>query len=128
MLEVLVRKSQEEQAVAARIWQLQQEKAAMEANRRLREEQYAAEREREWEQALQREAELFRWAVTAKVIIIKQAHTLCSVKTADPYLLQLECSTEVVLDYVLLFLCLKGATSMRRLHLDGGNCHGVGLM
>jgi hypothetical protein len=61
VLEVLVRKSQEEQAVAARLWQLQQEKAAMEANRMLREKQYAAEREREWEEALQWETELFRW-------------------------------------------------------------------
>ncbi|KAF8067189.1 SPEF2 [Scenedesmus sp. PABB004] len=65
LLEVLQRRSAEEQRLAARLWQVRQEKAAMEADRRLREEQYAAQREADWEATLRREAELHRRAASS---------------------------------------------------------------
>eukprot|EP00878_Enallax_costatus_P044531 GHUV01053192.1.p1 GENE.GHUV01053192.1~~GHUV01053192.1.p1 ORF type:complete len:383 (+),score=153.40 GHUV01053192.1:92-1240(+) len=60
LLEMLVRRSAEEQKIGQRLWQLRQEKAAMEADRQLREEQYAARREKDWEETLRREAEIHR--------------------------------------------------------------------
>ncbi|WIA32870.1 hypothetical protein OEZ86_006044 [Tetradesmus obliquus] len=60
LLEVLVRRSGEEQRLGQRLWQLRQEKDAMEADRKLREEQYAARRDKDWEETLRREAELHR--------------------------------------------------------------------
>ncbi|MEW5317265.1 MAG: hypothetical protein WDW38_008576 [Sanguina aurantia] len=56
----LARQSGEEQRLAARLWQLRQEKAIMVENRALREGQYAERRERDWEETLRRETELHR--------------------------------------------------------------------
>jgi hypothetical protein len=61
LLEGLVRRSAEEAALGQRLWQLRQEKAAMEENRKLREQQYAAQKDKEWASALLREQELHRW-------------------------------------------------------------------
>lgn len=60
IVDTLQRESAEEQRLAARLWQLQQEKAVVTENRLLREQQYAERREADWRERLRREAELFR--------------------------------------------------------------------
>lgn len=47
--------------------------AAMEAGRRLREEQYAALKDKEWEDTLRREGELHRWAVVSLLLGCQRA-------------------------------------------------------
>ncbi|KAG2442556.1 hypothetical protein HXX76_002642 [Chlamydomonas incerta] len=60
LLTALQRQSAEEQRLAARLWQVSQEKEVMRENRLLRERQYAERRERDWEETLRREVELHR--------------------------------------------------------------------
>lgn len=60
LLASLQRQSAEEQRLAARLWQVGQEKEAMRENRALRERQYTERRERDWEDTLKREMELHR--------------------------------------------------------------------
>ncbi|KAG2499886.1 hypothetical protein HYH03_002175 [Edaphochlamys debaryana] len=60
LLTALQRQSAEEQRLAARLWQVGQEKEVMRENRLLRERQYAERRERDWEETLRREVELHR--------------------------------------------------------------------
>ncbi len=60
LLELLAKRSGEEQKLAQRLWQLGQEREVMKANRALREQRYAERRERDWEETLQREAALHR--------------------------------------------------------------------
>lgn len=61
VLELLARRSAEEQALAARLWQLGRERDAMKANRELREQHYAARKEKDWEDVLRRETELHKY-------------------------------------------------------------------
>ncbi|GLC51118.1 hypothetical protein PLESTB_000467700 [Pleodorina starrii] len=60
LVSALQRQSAEEQRLAARLWQVSQEKEVMRENRLLRERQYAERRERDWEETLRREAEMHR--------------------------------------------------------------------
>ncbi|KAK9824418.1 hypothetical protein WJX72_010134 [[Myrmecia] bisecta] len=59
-LAALVREGKQEAALAESIGQLRAEAAVMRANRELREQQYAQQREAEWEESLRREAEMHR--------------------------------------------------------------------
>ncbi|GFR40940.1 hypothetical protein Agub_g1600 [Astrephomene gubernaculifera] len=60
LVTALQRQSYEEQRLAARLWQVSQEKEVMRENRLLRERQYAERREKDWEETLRREVELHR--------------------------------------------------------------------
>ncbi|GIL73035.1 hypothetical protein Vretimale_4669 [Volvox reticuliferus] len=60
LVSALQQQSSEEQRLAARLWQVSQEKEVMRENRLLRERQYAERRERDWEETLRREAEMHR--------------------------------------------------------------------
>lgn len=58
LMQTLERQSREEQRVAEELWRVRQEKEIMYENRKLREEQYAARREADWEEAIRREVEV----------------------------------------------------------------------
>lgn len=60
LLSTLARQSAQEQQLAERLWQLGQEQEVMRESRLLREQQYAARRDQDWEETLRREFELHR--------------------------------------------------------------------
>lgn len=60
LVATLQKQSAEEQRVAARLWQLRQEQAVMEANRSLRQAQYEERRAADWEDTLRIEVQLHR--------------------------------------------------------------------
>lgn len=59
-VETLNRKSSDEAALTKRIWQLKREADVITENRELREAQYAACRQRDWEECIRREKEKWR--------------------------------------------------------------------
>eukprot|EP00775_Hariotina_reticulata_P002553 gene2553-2855_t len=78
LLEVLVKQSAEEQKLGQKLWLVKQEKVAMAAERRRREEQYAAERDRQWEQSLMEEAEHLKSVQVQHKAVTQQLLAACA--------------------------------------------------